>query len=109
MEKLEKPIWVKRVDSSLRDKAERTLYAKCERFRGMFRSHYYETTLYNDAQCTDVLCVLSWSTQRIMKSGVFRLFDRYRKFNHLFYIECLDNGVRRVTTDDVKYKYLYQE
>jgi hypothetical protein len=70
-------------------------------------THYYETTLYYDEQCTQEAYKIMRGCSRPMKDGVFRIVDLTKHFKKYVYIVCIDNGVRREGAKGVKYKYIY--
>lgn len=91
-------------------KAECTLYSKVKRIKTYMGTFVYETTLYYDADCTDVAYTILRSSSRPMKSGVFKIEKRHRKtFKMFVYVVCVDNGVRRGEVIGVKYKYNYEK
>lgn len=90
-------------------KAECTLYSKVKRIKTYMRTTVYETTLYYDADCTEVAYTIVRSSSRPMKSGVFKIENPYRKFKKFVYVVCVDNGVRRGEVIGVKYKYNYEK
>jgi hypothetical protein len=86
---------------------ERTLYSKCERVKYWYGGYGTVTSLYMDEQCTELVCKLHGYCPRIMKSGYYKLFDTFKRFQQYVYIVCVDNAVRREATSKVKYKYTY--
>jgi hypothetical protein len=86
---------------------ERTLYSKCERVKSWYGGYRTETSLYMDEQCTELVCKLHGCSPRIMKSGYYKIFDTFKRFQQYVYIVCVDNAVRRETTNGIKYKYTY--
>jgi hypothetical protein len=103
--------FVTRIHDKYAYKAVRTLYSKCERVKDKYlpRTYSYVTTLYADEQCTQIAYTLSRGARRIMKSGVFRLFNVFQTFVQIVRIVCVDTGVRREATNRIKYEYHYDK
>jgi hypothetical protein len=44
-----------------------------------------------------------------MKDGIFRITNFSKTFKKYIHIVCIDNGVRREETKEIKYKYNYKK
>lgn len=100
--------FINRIANKYVDKVECTLYSVARRYVNYHGTHSYETTLYNDEQCTQEAYKISRSCSRPMKDGVFKIVNFTKTFKMYVHIICIDNGVRREATERIKYKYNYE-
>lgn len=100
---------IHRIANKYADKAECTLYSVARRYVNYHGTHSYETTLYHDEQCTQEAYKILRSCPRPMKDGIFRITNFSKTFKKYIHIVCIDNGVRREETKEIKYKYNYKK
>lgn len=92
---------------------DRVYYYRCERkihkSLGKYKIARLDKFLFRDEGCTDIAYKISGWSQRIMKSGVYRLdVEGNLPTKEWAYIVCLDNGVRKEPTEETKIKYRYE-
>jgi hypothetical protein len=93
-----------RLKNSYIESAKHTLYAIVKHKDSVYNGgHIFITTLYTDKECTQKLGELLPHCPRIAKSGAYKVSG----YKDAVFIECVDNGVRRIETNKKLYKYLY--
>jgi hypothetical protein len=67
------------------------------------------TELYKDESCKELVYEIERGCPRVMRDGVYRMYELIGNFQKFIYVICVDNGVRKNEVEGQKYKYKYEE